>query len=63
MTKHYVNFPSDHLHCEYIAINAYATSDWKIQITLDGHYYLEDLEKIVAYVKTLNVQEAMENER
>ena len=47
MKKHYVNFPSDHLNCEYIAINAYATSDWKIQITLDGYYYLEELEKIV----------------
>jgi hypothetical protein len=45
MTEHYINFPSDHLNCEYIGINAYATSDWKIQITLDGHYYLEDLEK------------------
>jgi len=56
MTKHHVNFPSDHLNCEYIAINAYATSDWKIQITLDGDYYLEELEKIVAYVKTLDVK-------
>jgi hypothetical protein len=60
MTKHYVSFPSDHLNCEYIAINAYANKNWDIQITLDGQYLLEDLEKIVAYVKTLNVQEAME---
>ena len=60
MTKHYVSFPSDHLNCEYIAINAYANENWDIQITLDGQYLLEDLEKIVAYVKTLNVQEAME---
>jgi len=60
MKKHYVNFPSDHLNCEYIAINAYATSDWKIQITLDGYYYLEELEKIVAYVKTLDVKRGSE---
>jgi hypothetical protein len=58
MSEHYVSFPSDHLNCEYIGICAYANENWDIQITLDGQYLLEDLEKIVAYVKTLNVQEA-----
>jgi hypothetical protein len=60
MSKHFVCFPSKHLNCEYIGINAYATDNWEIEITLDGQYHLQDLEKIVAYVKTLNVQKARE---
>lgn len=56
MSEHYVSFPSDHLKCEYIGINAYAVENWELVVTLDGRYSLDELEKIVAYVKTLDVE-------